>query len=235
MDSYLSIIYKGVFQMWKKLTGLGMLGVALYVLHVILGGFLWKGYNHLMQPISDLTGSGAPDKALLSIITLCYGLFCIIAVVSAFMYTRKSVPKLASAGLLVFLAMHLVSISYGFFPEDLAGAPASFAGTMHLVVTFLIIPLTILAPLLIGIGLRKDDGLKGFGLYSIITGIVIFCAGGTSAMFFAQKLPYFGLVERINIGTLQIWTFILCYRLFSSRLVFEENSWAASRKEKHVI
>lgn len=221
--------------MWKKLTGLGMLGVAFYALHVILGGFLWQGYNHLMQPISDLTASGAPDRALLNNFTMLYSILCIVAVFSAYMYTRKSVPRIASAGLLVLLAMHIVSLSYRFFPEDLAGAPASFLGTMHIVVTFLIVPLTILSPFFIGAGLRRVDGLRGFGLYSLVTGIVIFLAGGTAAMFFAQKLPYFGLVERINMSALQVWTFILCLRLFSSRLVLEDDSWVAKRAEKHVV
>lgn len=217
--------------MWKKLTGLGMIGVFLYVLHVVLGGFLWKGYNHLMQPISDLTAAGAPNKALLSVLTLFYGLFCIVFVLSACLYTRKFIPKLASAGLLVFLAMHLVSISYGLFPEDLPGAAMSFTGTMHIVVTFLIVPLTILAPLLTGMGLRKVEGLRGFGIYSIVTGIIIFIAGGTTAVFFAQKLPFFGLVERINIGMLQIWTFLLSMRLFSSRLDLECADWKAAKSE----
>ncbi len=218
--------------MWKKLTGLGMIGVALYVFHVVLGGFLWKGYNHLMQPISDLTASGAPDKDLLGVITLLYGFLCIIAVISAFLYTRGQVPKIASAGILVFLAMHLVSISYNWFPQDLPGAEPTFVGTMHLVVTFLIIPLTILAPILIGVGFRKVNCLKGFGLYSIITGIVIFVAGGTTSIFYAQKLDYFGLVERINIGTLQLWTFLLSWKLFSKKLELGWRNPAGSAAEK---
>lgn len=220
--------------MWKKLTGLGMLGVGLYVLHVVLGGFLWKGYDHLMQPISDLTASGAPDKDMLGVITLLYGLLSIAAVISAFFYTRGHVPKIASAGLLVFLVMHLVSISYNWFPQDLPGAEPTFVGTMHLVVTFLIIPLTILAPILIGVGFRKVDGLRRFGLYSIITGVVIFIAGGAAAMFFAQKLPYFGLVERVNIGTLQLWTFLLSLKLFSNKLELEQQEWAASGREGDI-
>lgn len=221
--------------MWKKLTGLGMIGVAAYVLHVVLGGFLWKGYNHLMQPISDLTASGAPNKDLLSVITLIYGLLCIVAVFSAFMYIRKSAPRLASAGILVFLAMHLVSITYGFFPEDLPGAPMSTLGFMHIVVTALIVPLTILAPILVGAGLRKIDGLKGFSKYSIITGIVIFLAGGATAVFFAQKLPYFGLMERINMSAVQLWTFLLSMKLYGSKLVLQEHGWEATKAERQAF
>jgi len=45
--------------------------------------------------------------------------------------------------------------------------------------------------------------------------IIIF--GGLSGCFFAKGLPFFGLVERLNIGTLQIWTFILSYKLSTSK------------------
>ncbi len=203
--------------MWKKLTVFGTIGAVLYVLHVVLGGLLWKGYNHLMQPISDLTATGAPDKTLLSVITLLYGICSIIFIISALAYARDRIPKLARAGLIVFLAMHAVSITYGIFPEDLPGTALTFSGTMHIVVTFLIVPLTILAPFLIGFGLRKVSAFKGFGTYSVITGVIIFIAGGTTAIFFANKLPYFGLVERINIGTLQLWMFLLSLKLFRTQ------------------
>lgn len=214
--------------MWRKLTLSGMLGVLAYVLHVILGGTLWKGYSHLMQPISDLTASGAPDRDLLSIITLIYGLLSIAFSVSAFMYVRDFAPKLAKSGILVFLSMHLVSITYGLFPQDLPGSPVTFLGTMHIVVTALIVPLTILSPLLVGYGLRKVPSFKNFATYSIVTGIAIFIAGGTTAMFYANKLPYFGLVERINIGTLELWMFLLSLKLFRTHITknyidFERN------------
>lgn len=39
-------------------------------------------------------------------------------------------------------------------------------------------------------------------------------AGGASGAFFANHWPFFGLVERINIGTLQAWTFALSLVLF---------------------
>ena len=205
--------------MWKKMTVFGMIGSLLYLLHVVLGGILWKGYNHLMQPISDLTAGGAPDRALLSVITLLYGICSILFAVSALAYVKNLVPKLVRAGLMVFLAMHIVSITYGVFPQDLPGSAVTFTGTMHIVVTFLIVPLTILAPFLIGFGLRKVSEFKSFGTYSVITGVIIFIAGGTTAVFFANKLPYFGLVERINIGTLQLWMFLLSMKLFRTRLL----------------
>ncbi len=191
-----------------------MAGALLYLLHVVLGGFLWTGYNHLMQPISDLTAAGAPNKDLLGVITLLYGICSIIFCTGAFAYLKHFAPGIAKAGILVFLAMHIVSLLYGFFPEDLAGSAVTFTGTMHIVITALIVPLTILAPFFVGFGLRKIEGFEAIGKYSILTGIVILIAGSASAIFFANTLPYFGLVERINIGALQLWMFILSMKLY---------------------
>jgi hypothetical protein len=191
-----------------------VLAVLAYVLHIVLGGFLWNGYSHLMQPISDLTATGAPNREILEIILWFYAIPAILYGLFAYLYMRKFTPKVAQVGMLLYLIMQIVSFSYHFFPQDLPGAEPTFTGTMHLLVTFLIIPLTIFAPILIGAGFRKIIGFKRFGIYSIITGILIFIFGATTALFFAQKLPFFGLVERLNIGMLQIWTFITALKLF---------------------
>lgn len=202
--------------MWKKLTAFGMLGALAYVLHVIIGGMLWKGYNHLMQPISDLTAQGAPDRVLLGYFTGAYGIFSIIFAASAFMYVRKTGPKVLSTGFIVFLFMHIVSMSYNLFPEDLLGSPMTLRGLMHYIVTGIIVPLTILSPLLIGIGLRRIKEFKQFSIYSIATSIIIFAAGGISVYLAVNRIDYFGLFERINIGSLQLWMFLLSLKLFTS-------------------
>lgn len=200
--------------MVKKLTITGAAAVFFYLTHIVLGGTLWHGYSHLTQPISDLTATGAPHKNLLSIITFVYGLCAVTFAVITYIYLKNEVPKITRAGLLSFIILHAISITYGIFPVDLPGAPITFTGIMHIVITVLIIPLTIFAPILIGIGLRKNQYFSTFAVYSIATGIFIFFAGGATAYIFVNKLPYFGLVERINIGALQLWMLIFSVKLF---------------------
>lgn len=204
--------------MWKKLTVFGMLGALVYILHVVIGGMLWKGYNHLMQPISDLTAQGAPDRILLGYFTGAYGIFSIVFAASAFMYVRKTGSKLLNTGLIIFLFMHIVSMTYGLFPEDLLGTPMTFQGLMHYIVTGIIVPLTILSPLLTGLGLGKIGGFRRFSIYSIATSIIILVAGGISVFLAVNRMNYFGLFERINIGSLQLWMFLLSLKLFTSRI-----------------
>lgn len=81
--------------------------------------------------------------------------------------------KLLKAGLIIFLCMHIVSMTYGFLPEEMLGAPMTFRGFMHYVITGIIVPLTILTRILIGVGVRKTQGFRRFSVYSTVTGIII--------------------------------------------------------------
>ena len=192
----------------------GALAALAYAAHVVIGGLLWAGYSHLMQPISDLTATGAPDRSTLGIILSAYSLFALVFGVAAMDRFRRLGLKTAAWGMILYVAMQLVSLSYRFFPEDLPGSAVTFLGTMHLAVTAIIVPFTIAAPIVTGLGMRKSAVLARAGWFSVACGILIFFAGGASALFFALKLPFFGLVERINIGTLQAWTLVLSVVLY---------------------
>lgn len=195
----------------------GMLSVLYYTSHVVIGGWLWRGYSHLQQPISDLTATGAPNRPLVLTLSVVYGIFALLFAVLFTVIENKQFPKVVLWGGACFIAVHVCSVSYLFFPEDLPGAEVSFPGMMHIVVTALIVPFTILSPLLLGMGFRKVAGWQQFGTYSIATGLLIIIFGGTTAIFYAKKLPYFGLVERINIGLLQLWTLMFSLKLMNRK------------------
>jgi hypothetical protein len=200
-------------KVWKYLCIAGLVSVAAYVVHVVLGGFLWQGYDHLQQSISSLTGVDGPNRELLNNILLAYAIPGIVFGLSAYLYLRGFAPKIAQVGMLLYFIMQIISFAYKFFPEDAQGAAMSFSGTMHIVITYMIVPLTILAPIFIGVGFRKLGKFKSFGAFCIFVGIFIFCAGGTTTVIFANGLDYFGLAERINIGMLQLWTVLLALKL----------------------
>lgn len=205
--------------MLKKLSLFGVLSPLVYLFHVVLGGILRKGYNHLEQPISDLTASGAPDRGLLEVITAVYGICGLIFAMGAFLYMKRFKVKILNASLVLFIIMSLITLSYKIFPQDMPGQALTFTGLMHFVVTGLIVPVAILSPLFAGLGFRKLNGFSRFSVYSVVTSVLIFASGGMSVIFIAQRLPFFGLVERINIGALQIWTCILALVIFT----LEEN------------
>lgn len=197
----------------KILFSTGMIAVLFYVLHVLAGGILWKGYNHFQQPISDLTAAGAPNRELMLALTTIYGVLAIIFAMSFTMLEAGKHSKSVFYGGVLLSVLFVTSISYGFFPEDLPAHEVNFTGTMHMVITAVIVPFTILAPIFIGVGLKNEKKWKTVGIYSIISGFQMLVFGSLSAVFFINKLPGFGLVERINIGVLQVWLFILSYKL----------------------
>lgn len=195
----------------------GMLAVVFYVVHVVIGGIKWKGYSHFQQPISDLTATGAPNRTLMLSLTTIYGLLALLFAVSFTILRSREHNTLVLWGGISFIVLHLVSVLYPLFPQDLPGTETTFRGKMHLVIMALIVPFTISTPFLIGFGFLSEPQWHTFGLYSIITGILILIFGGTTAIFYAKKIPYFGLVERLNIGALQVWTFVFSLQLILMR------------------
>jgi hypothetical protein len=195
----------------------GTLAIVFYFLHVVMGGIKWKGYSHLQQPISDLTAKGAPNRAFMLTLTTLYGLLALLFAVSFTVFKSGEHHSIVYVGGVCFILLHTVSVLYPLFPQDLPGTQTTFKGRMHIYITALIIPFTILTPFLIGFGFISEPQWHAFGVFSIITGIMILVFGGTTAVFYAKKLSYFGLVERLNIGALQVWTFVFSLVLFLTR------------------
>lgn len=197
------------------MVGLGTLAVLFYVSHVIIGGFLWDAYSHFNRPISDLTASGAPNRGLLSAFTILYGVLSVVFTVGAYLVLKRIAPKLSQTGMLIFLFMHSLSLLYNFFPQDLPGSDLTFRGLMHILITILIIPLTILSPILVGLGLRKTKNFYVYSYFSLATGLVILLSGVLAAIFIANDWAYFGVVQRINIGSLQLWMLVTSLKLLA--------------------
>jgi hypothetical membrane protein len=193
---------------------IGVAAVFFYTVHVILGGALWEGYSHYSQPVSDLTSTGAPHRFILSVFTNIYSILSIIFALLIVRITRFK-GKILRAASLFFLLMHLLSFSYVFFPQDLPGSEETYTGVMHLVLTGFIVPVTIVTPLIFGIGFLKQ-GLKTMGYYSVITSILIFIFGGLSAYAFGESLDFFGIAERLNIGSLLLWMSVLAVRFYTN-------------------
>lgn len=191
----------------------GMISVFFYTLHVLLGGILWKGYSHLQQPISDLTATGAPNRMLLQVIATLYGLLAVLFALAVASWASRQHHRLVFWGGITFVLLHVLSLVYGFFPEDLPNAVPTFGGTMHILVTGLIVPCTIATPILFGLGFIRERRWQSFGRLSILAGFLLLLFGGTTAFLFINKLPFFGLFERLNIAVLQLWTFYFSFKL----------------------
>lgn len=216
--------------MKKKLFIFGIISTLVYLIHVILGSILWKGYSNIRQPISDLTATGAPNAGILNIVTNISWLLGLIFILCAFIYLKELNIKEINISMILYLAESLITFSYTFFPEDMPGTTLTFTGFMHLAVTGLIVPVIILKLLFAGLGFRKLNGHSKFSTYSIVTSIIVFVSGIVTVIFAVNKVPFFGVAQRINIGSLELWQFIFALMLLTNDIQQSGSKSAAKNK-----
>lgn len=89
---------------------------------------------------------------------------------------------------------------------------------MHLAVTAAIVILTIASFFAIGLSLLKTNHFKAIGGFTWLCGMVIVSTGIATPIFMSEGIPVVGLVERINIFTLQLWVFVSSIFLYKIRL-----------------
>ncbi|MGO1057829.1 DUF998 domain-containing protein [Planococcus sp. FY231025] len=208
---------KGLLQ---KAAILGATSATVYVLHVVIGGILWDGYSNIEQTISELTGSGAPYAGELRILTVLYGVLALaFSVVVYMLFEKYNVYRTARLGSILLVLMHFTSLfGYALFPLEDNGAVLNMNNMMHLAVTAAIVILTIAAIFSIGIGLLKTKYFKAIGIFTLACGIVLVLSGAATPFVLSNGIPIAGLVERINIFTLQLWIFVLSIFLYRIQL-----------------
>lgn len=207
---------KGKKDIWQILSISGAAGIIFYFLHVILGGILWEGYSHIVQTISELTASNAPNGDLLRILTSVYGVLMIIFSIALYcIFKRKNLKKTAIIGSALLIIMETTSLfGYSLFPLDTTGVMMNFRNIMHIVVTAVVVLSSIGSIFFIGIGLYKSAGYKGIGAFVLICAVIFTVSGMISPVIMAKGIPIAGLIERINIFTLQICLFVLSVYIF---------------------
>ena len=203
----------------KKLLMLcGVFAAVIYVGTVILGGLLRPGYSHISMAISELVADGAPNRPLLSSHFLLYNallsMFGIGLLLKANKQSRGRISSIVGSlalTLLVGLAGILMELV---FPQDPGGIPTTFAGTMHIVMASVASLGTMVAVLMLGLWFRNTAELKRYSTYSLSSVAIIFVSGGLTAAAMANNYPFFGLLERITIGTFIVWIFITGLKMF---------------------
>jgi hypothetical membrane protein len=181
-----------------------------YTIVVIALGFLWSGYNHVTQFISELGGVGAPNAIIMN--TAGFALTGILITFFAFgLYRGINVGSRSKTGLALVAVYGLGIMATGFFPWDKVNL-ASFTSTMHLLVGWTSWIAMILAPLFIARRLKNDSQWKSYRVYSLATGLV------TAVLIFIYAFVgiegYMGVLQRIIIGAPLLWIEVMAIKLF---------------------
>lgn len=188
----------------------GMLSSVVYILHVFLGANLWGEYSSIKQPISDLTGEGAPNAELLRIFTGIYGVLAIFFAVTLYLSLKKYVNIPSKIGMVLLIIMEISSfLGYSLFPLDDINAGMTFQSLMHIMVTAIVVITTIGSTFFIGIGFRKIENMGTLGSFIILCGCIITISGASTGIVISNSIPILGVIEHINIFTVQLMIFIL--------------------------
>ena len=190
----------------KILGALGLLGIAFYALHIIVGASLYDGYNPVTQAVSDLTAVGAPSRQVASILSALYGCCMLMFFIALYIHARKTQPRLFATGALSLLVMQAVStVGYSVFPLSNPEAPNAILDGGHIAVTAVVVIASIIGLVLIALASLKTQGRKWLAYVSFAT-LVLMMTGS----FLTGAVPaILGLAERLTIYSLHIYFAVL--------------------------
>jgi hypothetical protein len=186
---------------------LGVLGVILFIIPSVLGGFQFKTYSHISQFISESYAIGTPYGIYLRV----FGFIPSGILIALFSFSCwKLLPKsnALNIGLLGFGIFYgIATVIVGLFPCDIGCNKEfinpSISQIIHNIfggLTYLIVPTCIL---LVGFSSRKWSNSTSFTTRSISCGII--------AVIFSMLLlgdsdgNYIGLFQRITEGSILFW------------------------------
>lgn len=175
---------------------------------------LYEGYSPISQTISELTANGAPSELAARILSGFFGLFVTMFAVSLFIFFRKKINKIFTAGLLLFIIMNFISaVAFQIFPLPPTGITGNFQDTMHKSFAGIVVVLSIVSLIMLAIGFIKSKRHKLMEYLAIGT-LVVMAIGSVLSGAIPSIL---GIGERICIYALQLYTvalavFMLKYR-----------------------
>lgn len=193
----------------------GILSPILYILATIIGGLLIPEYSHIKNAVSELIQSGAPNKLLLVTLMIISSISTILGCVGIILTHKKRINKLVITGIILILITGLFGLlTSSIFPQDPIDSPMTLPGIMHIVIVTISALITIVSPLLVGFGICQNEGWENFKLYSIISVLIIFIAGGLTPFIILKEIPLMGLIQRIAIGAYFQWFIVLSIKFY---------------------
>jgi hypothetical protein len=188
----------------------GLIAPILFIFTTILGGAMRPGYSHMSNTVSELFSPGSPNRFLLSSLHTLFTvllLFFGIGILKFIQRYSKS-KRLGIIGVSAFIAMGVLNfLTATIFPQDAWGAPPTFFGEMHLILSGFISILSILYILLIGVWFHQTGISRNFRTYSFATVVAVVISAGWFITSYGRQIM--GLSERLTILVGFQWTFIL--------------------------
>lgn len=173
----------------------------IYIIAVILGGFLRDGYSHMYNTISELTVAGSKPFVVVIVLFAFYNLGLILLGIGP---SRMVQSKLVKVTLWMVGLIGLFGGLMLIFPQDPRGVAATTPGIIHIILAGLTSLLTIAGAVLGGFSFYKVEHLN---MARISWGLAacILVTGGLTALGVSQGWQNAGLLERITVGIFLAW------------------------------
>lgn len=201
-----------------KKINLALIGATLsYVLAVVIGGFLKENYSHIYNAISELSEVGTGEILIVNILFCIYNFLLIIYSIAYLIIYRDKINNKVVIIYISILLCGLSGIMMGIFPQESRGGEVSIKGIMHFVFAGIAAVTTMLGTILSWINYKKLN--KGYAIYSLISFIIIFIAGLGNVILMNNGIgDFFGLIERITIGSFIMWLFVTGYCKYKGKI-----------------
>jgi len=179
----------------------GIVGPLFYFFLLALLGYMWSGYNPIVQSMSEIGSVVSPYKSVMnylgfSTLGVCISIFG-IGLSKEF---KRSMPGKISFLLLMVAGIAMLFV--GFFPCDAGCVDVTITGTMHSLFSMLPSVALPFAAMVIANDVSKRWGM-GWGIFSFWMGILSVFSG--PLMFLPETSPYLGLLQRVGIGFSLVW------------------------------
>jgi hypothetical protein len=195
----------------KVLLALGILAPLYYmVINDVVAAMQYEGYDRIARPVSELSATYAPSRAVLVPLGVIFELLMIAFWIGVWRSAPRNRPLRLTSGLMLgFAALGLLALPFPMTTDEVLGA-----NTIHTVIWGVIAPLLMLS----GIGASTAAFGKVFRGYAILT-LVALVALSTVAGFEAAQVTagetvrWFGITERALMGVWLLWVAVVAVAL----------------------
>jgi hypothetical protein len=181
----------------------------------IICAIQYPGYNSFSLTVSELSAIGTPTRTLWVSLATLYDLLVIAFGIGLWQSTFSD-KRIWTIGIIL-----IINAVIGFFwppmhqRQVIASGGGTMTDTLHIVFTFITVPLMITTIILGAVAFGKR-----FRLYSITTLVVLLLFGmlvgiDSPGISTNSPTPWIGLWERINIGAYMLWIFVFSLILYN--------------------
>ena len=187
----------------KILAICGIIAPPLMVALWTVASVLRPGYDQLTQKGSEL-GTG-PNSILMNLDFAVTGVLILAFAIG--LAGNMSASSRVRIGAALLLVAGICETATAGFPCD-PGCPAatgSISQNLHLGIALVFFSSIAFAPLLVGVGLGRDQSWKSYAAFSTATGIVSVALGTLFSVGVLSSFPFVGLLERVFLAFPFLW------------------------------